>query len=169
MDTEALHHHRKEKDEFFKLAPQSPIPDHDRNAFNGLAYFDPNPDLVFTVQPEPVEPTPVTIQTTTGDVRTYHRIATVTLAIEAKNITLALYSTGSDSLFLPFRDATTGKQSYGAGRYLDISPDEDGSITVDFNYAYSPFCAYSEQYSCALPPRENWMAVSIDAGERTEE
>ena len=169
MDIEALMQDRKDKDEFFGLSPQSPIPDQDRGTFSGLAFFDPNPDLVFTVQPAPVEPTPVTIQTTTGEVRTYHRVATVTLAIDATDVVLALYSTGHDGLFLPFRDATSGNRSYGAGRYLDIAPNENGSITIDFNYAYAPFCAYSEQYSCALPPRENWMSVSIEAGERTAE
>jgi len=166
MDTETLLQHRKNKDEFFKLSPQSPIPAHERETFGGLTYFDPNPDLVFTIKPEPVEPTPVRIETTTGDARTYHRVATVTVPIEHKHTTLALYSTGNDSLFLPFRDATSGKESYGAGRYLDIEPNEDGSITIDFNLAYAPFCAYSEQYSCALPPQENWTAVSVEAGER---
>jgi uncharacterized protein len=169
MDTQALLHHRRHKDEFFELSPESPIPVHDRGTFKGLAYFEPNPDLVFTVQPDPVEPTPVPISTTTGDVRTYDRIATATVTVDATEATLALYSTGHDSLFLPFRDATSGRASYGAGRYLDIAPNEDGSITIDFNYAYAPFCAYSEQYSCALPPQENWMSVPIEAGERTTE
>ena len=109
------------------------------------------------------------IQTTTGDARTYYRIATATLDIDETAVVLALYSTGHDTLFLPFRDATSGRQSYGAGRYLDIEPNEDGSITIDFNLAYAPFCAYSEQYSCALPPQENWMSASIEAGERTAE
>ncbi len=166
MDTETLLQERKHKDEFFKLSPQSPIPNEDRDAFNGLAYFEPNPELVFTVRPTPVEPKPVTIETTTGEARTYHRIATATVDIHSTDVTLALYSTGHDSLFLPFRDATSGKESYGAGRYLDIEPDDDGSIVIDFNYAYAPFCAYSDRYSCALPPTENWVKVSIDAGER---
>ena len=166
MDTETLLQERKGKDEFFKLSPQSPIPMENRDAFDGLAYFEPNPALMFTVRPTPVEPTPVTIETTTGDARTHHRIATATVEIESTDVTLALYSTGHDSLFLPFRDATSGKESYGAGRYLDIERDEDGSITIDFNYAYAPFCAYSNRYSCALPPTENWMNVSIEAGER---
>lgn len=169
MDTETLLQDRKDKDEFFRLSPHSPIPDQDRHTFSGLAYFEPNPDLVFTLHSAPVDPTPVTIHTTTGDARAYNRIATATVAIDATDVTLALYSTGHDGLFLPFRDATSGKQSYGAGRYLDIDPNEDGSITIDFNYAYAPYCAYSEQYSCALPPQENWMTISIEAGERITE
>jgi uncharacterized protein (DUF1684 family) len=167
MDTEALLQDRKDKDEFFKLSPHSPIPGQDQGVFTGLSYFDPNPDLVFTVELEPVEPTEVSIQTTTGDTRTYHRIATATVGIDETAVTLAIYSTGHDSLFLPFRDTTSGRESYGAGRYLDIGPNDDGTITIDFNYAYAPFCAYSDQFSCALPPQENWMNVPVEAGERT--
>jgi uncharacterized protein (DUF1684 family) len=169
MDTEVLLHDRKDKDEFFKLSPHSPIPAPEQEQFGGLAYFDPNPNLVFTVEPEAVEPSEVTIQTTAGDARLYHRIATATVAIDNADETLALYSAGHGSLFLPFRDATSGKESYGAGRYLDVVPNEDGTITIDFNYAYAPFCAHSDQYSCALPPPENWMTVPIEAGERNRE
>lgn len=167
MDTEALLQDRKDKDEFFKLSPHSPIPAQDQGTFTGLSYFDPNPDLVFTVELEPVEPTEVTIHTTTGDTRIYHRIATATVEIDETPVSLAIYSSGHDSLFLPFRDSTSGRESYGAGRYLDIDPNEDGTMTIDFNYAYAPFCAYSDQFSCALPPQENWMSVSVEAGERT--
>ncbi|MCL1600234.1 MAG: DUF1684 domain-containing protein [Actinomycetia bacterium] len=167
MDTEALLQDRKDKDEFFKLSPYSPIPAQDQGTFTGLSYFDPNPDLVFTVELEPVEPTEITIHTTTGDTRIYHRIATATVEIDETPVSLAIYSSGDDSLFLPFRDSTSGRKSYGAGRYLDIDPNEDGTMTIDFNYAYAPFCAYSDQFSCALPPQENWMTVSVKAGERT--
>jgi uncharacterized protein (DUF1684 family) len=167
MNTSDLIRDRNDKDEFFKLSPHSPIPGQKQGSFGGLAYFDPNPDLVFTVRPGPVEPSPVTIQTTTGDSRTYHRVATAAIVVEDADVTLALYSTGNDGLFLPFRDATSGKETYGAGRYLDIDPNVDGTITIDFNYAYAPFCAYSAQYSCALPPPENWMTVAVEAGERS--
>lgn len=166
MDTHSLSDHRRDKDQFFKLSPQSPIPPDEREAFEGLTYFDANTNLVFTVDTEPVEPSPVEIQTTTGDSRTYQRIATATFVVAGTDTTLAIYSTGHDSLFLPFRDATSGNESYGAGRYLDIEPSEDGSIVIDFNYAYAPFCSYSDGYSCALPPQENWLTIPIRAGER---
>jgi hypothetical protein len=167
MDTETLVRDRNDKDEFFRISPHSPIPGQEQVAFGGLAYFDPNPDLVFTVEPEPVEPSQVTIETTTGDSRTYRRVATANVVIDDTEVSLALYSTGHDGLFLPFRDATSGRETYGAGRYLDVDPNEDGTITIDFNYAYAPFCAYSAQYSCALPPQENWMTVAVEAGERS--
>jgi uncharacterized protein (DUF1684 family) len=164
-DTELLEY-RTERDHFFKHAHESPVPHEERDAFDGLAYFEQDQDLVFEVTLDPVEPTDVTITTTKGEERTYVRVATATLNIAGEETTVALYSTGHDSLFLPFRDATSGKESYGAARYLDIHPQGDGAVTIDFNYAYSPFCAFSDNYSCALPPSENWLTVPIRAGER---
>ncbi|MCL1593566.1 MAG: DUF1684 domain-containing protein [Actinomycetia bacterium] len=168
MNTSDLLQFRQEKDDFFKHADQSPLPDMGKGTFEGLSYFDANEDLVFNVALETTEPADITIQTTTGDERTYTRVATASFVVDGEDVTLALYSTGHDSLFLPFRDATSGKESYGAGRYIDVQPGEDGSALIDFNYSYAPFCAYSDVYSCALPPAENWMTVAIRAGERTQ-
>ncbi len=67
---------------------------------------------------------------------------------------------------MPFRDATSGTETYGAGRYLDLEPLPDGSYDLDFNLAYSPYCAYSPSYSCPLPPPENRLGARILAGER---
>ena len=72
----------------------------------------------------------------------------------------------SGELFVPFRDATSGSGSYGAGRYLDLEPEDDGTYALDFNLAYNPWCAYAPQYSCPLPPRENWLTFAINAGEK---
>lgn len=166
MDTAALLDHRANRDEFFKHSPGSPIPPTERASFPGLSYYEPNPDLVFTVPLEIVEAEPVTIGTTTGDERLYHRVASATVTVEGTDVTLGLYSTGHPGLFLSWRDTTSGTATYGAGRYLDLEPNGDGTITIDFNYAYAPFCAYSDSYSCALPPHENWLEVAIRAGER---
>jgi uncharacterized protein (DUF1684 family) len=166
MHTTHVLEFRDEKDHFFKHAPQSPLPEHDRDDFSGLSYFEPNEDLAFSVGLEPVEPTDVQISTTAGDQRMYARVATVTFTVADEDTTLSLYSSGHEGLFLPFRDATSGAETYGAGRYLDVVPNEDGTAVIDFNYAYAPFCAYSDRYSCSLPPQENWMSVAIRAGER---
>jgi uncharacterized protein (DUF1684 family) len=69
------------------------------------------------------------------------------------------------SCFLPFRDATSGNESYGAGRYLDVEPGRDGRVQSDFNLAYNPYCAYNDAFSCPLSPSENWLRVPIRAGE----
>jgi len=74
-----------------------------------------------------------------------------------------------DLLFLPFTDASTGDESYGSGRYIDLSTADvkDNSILVDFNKAYNPYCAYATGYKCPIPPKENQLEVYIKAGERT--
>ncbi len=166
MDFQELLDQRAGKDDFFRLSPQSPIPEADRAGFEGLHYYEPTTALVFTVPVAAVDPEPVQVGTTTGEERTYHRVATATVNIEGTDVTLGLYSTGHPGLFLPFRDATSGKETYGAGRYLDVEPNGDGTVTLDFNDAYAPFCAYSDAYSCALPPYDNWLEVPIRAGER---
>lgn len=87
--------------------------------------------------------------------------------LEEKTYTLQAYkSHHADSLFLPFRDGTSGKESYGASRYLDIKEHELDDYTIDFNLAYNPYCAYSDSFSCPLPPTENWLSVQIRAGEK---
>jgi hypothetical protein len=167
MDATTIESYRANKDEYLRTSPGSPIPFEYRGSFTGLPYFDWNPDLIITVPVEAADGAQVPIATSDGSNRLYRRAATVTLQIAGKQQTLALYDTGHPGLFLPFRDATSGRETYGGGRYLDIEPDEDGTVTIDFNLAYSPYCAYSDSYSCALPPVENWMQVPVNAGEKT--
>jgi uncharacterized protein (DUF1684 family) len=158
---------RAQKDDFYRRHPQSPLPTHVRANFEGLVYFDPNPELVFDVEVTPANGAPVPIATSDGRQRIYHRAGTVTIDVDDEQAVLTLLAIpGHDGYFLPFRDATSGHESYGAGRYLDLESDEDGRVTIDFNYAYNPYCAYSDDYSCALPPVENWLHVPIRAGEK---
>ena len=69
-------------------------------------------------------------------------------------------------ILIPFRDATTGKETYGAGRYLDLEPAAGDTYDLDFNRAYHPYCAYDDQWSCTLPPPENKLPIRVEAGER---
>jgi uncharacterized protein (DUF1684 family) len=157
---------RSRKDDFYRRHPQSPLPPHVRANFEGLVYVDPNPDLVFDVEVTPADGEPVPIATSDGQERIYQRAGTVTIDVDGERVTLTLLAIpGHDGYFLPFRDATSGQESYGGGRYLDLESDAGGRVTIDFNYAYNPYCAYSDNYSCALPPVENWLQVPIRAGE----
>lgn len=165
MDTARLLEHRRAKDEFMGTA-HSPLSDEVRVAFSGLDYYDPNPALVFTVPLEPGDNAEVPVQTSDGETRSYRRTGRVTLEVGAETVALALYSTGHPGYFIPFRDQTSGKATYGAGRYLDVERNEDGSVTIDFNLAYNPYCAYNASYSCPLPPTENWLEIAVTAGER---
>ncbi len=167
MDTAALLEHRRRKDEAFEHSPQSPIPPPDRHAFPGLEYYDPDPGFVFTLDVDPGDGSEVQVQTTDGRERTYRRTGSVSFEVGGEQVRLTLFSTEHPGYFVPFRDATSGKETYGAGRYLEVDANPDGTVTLDFNYAYNPFCAYDEAYSCPLPPGENWLRVPIRAGERT--
>jgi uncharacterized protein (DUF1684 family) len=167
MDAATLETYRANKDTFFATSDHSPIDPGERASFDGLRYFEHDPALVFTVPVEPGDGSPVSIATSDGTQRTYRRAGRVTLEIEGTPVHLSLYNTGHPGYFLPFRDGTSGAESYGAGRYLDLQPNGDGTVTIDFNLAYNPFCAYSTAFSCAMPPAENWVAVRISAGERS--
>lgn len=165
MSPADLHTLRSDKDRFFKTDHHSPI--EDQQTFAGLQYFPPAPDLVFTVTPEASDGASVTVQTSDGAERQYRRSAVVEFETPDGPVELTLYSTeGSHEFFVPFRDVTAGDETYGAGRYLDIEPNADGTVTIDFNLAYNPYCAYSDAYSCPLPPPDNWLNVPIRAGER---
>ncbi|MEW5960775.1 MAG: DUF1684 domain-containing protein [Chloroflexota bacterium] len=158
---------RAEKDRFFRASPYSPI--EDRANFTGLNYYPPDPAFCFELPlQEAAQVEELTLQTSTGDEQPYYRIGAVEFEIEGESARLAVYkSPHHDGLFLPFRDASSGRETYGAGRYLEPAALGGGRLLVDFNLAYNPYCAYSEHYSCPLPPRENWLKVSILAGEKS--
>lgn len=157
---------RAEKDYYLRRDPYSPI--EDRVNFIGLNYYPPDPALRFTLSLHRVEPEPLTFQTSTGDERVYQRIGTVAFEVEGQPAQLVIYkSEDYDELFLPFRDATSGSETYGAGRYLEPIALGSSELLVDFNLAYNPYCAYSDAFSCPLPPVENWLTtVPIRAGEK---
>jgi hypothetical protein len=159
---------RQAKHEFFRDDPESPLTPDQRADFGGLNYFDEHRALAFELEPELLEPHElVEMQTSTGDIATYERWARVRFEVDGAPAALVVYRDPQNgSLFLPFRDATSGAESYGAGRYLDVHPSEDGRLHVDFNYAYSPYCAYNERWSCPIPPAENRLHVPIRAGEQ---
>jgi len=169
-----LREKRAEKDRFFGEHPQSPVPPEERDDFEGLDYYDPDPTYRVTAtvtvhdDPEPVE-----METANGPPTRYLRVVTFAFDLRGESLTLAGYrQEGSDdaALFVPFRDKTTGQGSYRGGRYMELEPsgdltDGDG-VVVDFNLAYTPFCAYSDAFACPLPPEENWLEVAVRAGER---
>ncbi len=169
----AIEAHRAEKDEYFRFAPDSPIEPDDREAFPGLAYFPVDPAYRFEgleLGPyEGTEPEIFGMPTSTDDVRRAVRAGTFRFALRGQQLRLVAYDLGGGELFVPFLDATSGTDTYGAGRYLDLESEDDGTYTLDFNLAYFPLCAYSPWYSCPLTPAENRLAVRIEAGERLRE
>lgn len=169
-----LEANRDEKDQFFDEHPQSPIPPEERDDFDGLDYFDPAPEYRVTATVSTVDPPePVEMETSDGRTVRYERVVTFAFELDGASRELHGYRQDpDDAIFVPFRDRTTGQQTYEGGRYMELEPDgelDDGEeVTVDFNLAYSPFCAFSETFACPYPPEENWLETTIPAGERLD-
>ena len=159
---------RSEKDRVFALDPHSPLTPDLRQSFRGLNYFEENPRLVITATIDRnVEAGEVRMETSAGEEQVYERFGLVRFRVDGQPAQVVLYSSDdSDELFIPFRDATSGRETYGAGRYLEVRAHGD-EVSIDFNYAYNPNCAYDPSWSCPLPPPENWLKVPIRAGEKT--
>ena len=157
---------RSQKDEFFRVHPQSPLTPGQQADFQGLSYFPENPDLRIEAEVQPFsEQDEIVMQTSTGDTRSYRRYGRLQFTVDGQPAGLTLYA-DEHGFFLPFVDALAGKETYGAGRYLEPRPLDDGTFLVDFNLAYNPYCAYNEQWSCPLTPFEKRLSVPIRAGEK---
>jgi uncharacterized protein (DUF1684 family) len=164
---------RAARDEAFRSGRDSPIPEKDRSVFRGLEYYPLNEGLRFSVRlnryPRPEQ---VRLATNTGEVRSGLRYGYFEFAVEGQTCRLQVYRMddsaggGGPSLFIPFRDATSGSETYGSGRYMDLAENTSGNYELDFNRAYNPYCAYNSEYSCPIPPAENTLPVPIRAGEK---
>jgi len=162
---------RVDKDSFLKNDIDSPIPPNERPNFKGLNYFPPDPGYRVVSRLERFDkPKPITIATSTGSRQAYLRYGTFTFEIEGRSLKLTVYKSAEDpyarSLFIPFSDETSGRLTYAAGRYLDLEEQGEDDYVLDFNMAYNPYCAYSEEYTCPIPPAENNLSVRILAGEK---
>ncbi|MGM0592325.1 MAG: DUF1684 domain-containing protein [Halobacteriota archaeon] len=170
---ESIRAYRARKDEYFRESPHSPLPADEQESFDGLSYFPADRDYRFEVDIHEHEtPETITVATTTEGEREYIVWGEFTVSLHDDSFTVQVYRADpdEDALWVPFRDETSGDETYGAGRYLDLGPDDrtdDGTWVVDFNLAYNPFCAYSPRYECPLVPMENWLDVPIYAGEKT--
>jgi uncharacterized protein (DUF1684 family) len=169
MDATAIDLFRHRKDEFFGRDAQSPLLPEQKREFKGLSYFEPNADLDLEVEVTRFEgEAPIQMQTSTGDVAQYVRYGRFSFEVDGEKAELTIYaSPDGGGYFMPFTDATSGKETYGAGRYLDLEPVAGGRFHVDFNMAYNPYCAYNLMWSCPIPPAENRLSVPVRAGEKT--
>ncbi len=166
---------RQMKDRAFKQADDSPLPPDRRATFTGLNYFpfDARYRFVVKLEPCPQESRIETATTQSDDVRRY-RCAGV-FRFKVDNVPCTLLALTPDlgvpdaapDLFIPFRDATSGQETYAAGRYLQLKRrSPEAAYVLDFNQAFNPYCAYGGNYSCPLPPPENHLPVAIRAGEK---
>ena len=155
----------------FRTHPQSPLDLPARTSFKGLSYFDYDPKLRLSARVRGRPGERFEVQTSTGEQMAMRRFGIVELEWGTLDVFwIDVYGGG---VFIPFRDATSGSTTYGGGRYLldtikgaDLGMTERGELVLDFNYAYHPSCHYDPRWSCPLAPRESWLTVPIEAGER---
>ena len=164
---------RRERDQFFKNHVRSPLSPKEKRNFKGLKYYPFYPKYVFVGQierqilhinnPEYY----ATFLTNKGPRKRYLRYGKFHFKLDGKEYTVEIYkSILSDALFIPFKDKTNGKESYGGGRYIDAEILPGYKMVLDFNLAYYPSCAYNDKLICVLPPKENTLDIEIQAGER---
>jgi uncharacterized protein (DUF1684 family) len=165
---------RLTKDRYFAQSSNSPLPDNLKIDFSGLGYFPVDMAYRFRVPLVEYEDRHrFPIITSTGVERDAEKVGYFRFEMESKICSLQVYKLLDikkkfpNYLFVPFRDATTGKESYGGGRYVDLQITDSGMYDLDFNLAYNPSCAYGKAgYNCPIPPEENRLEVAIRAGEK---
>ena len=165
---------RAEKDNFMKKDEGSPFVQDSTITFSPLHYFEPDVKYRVNASIEPVQNKKmVVLATSDGKEKKYMEYAYARFkldGVESKLLILEIVDMGpyKGTLFLAFADETSAKETYGAGRYLDLKKVPGAAtLLLDFNKAYNPYCAYSEKFSCPFPPSENIVKVAIAAGEKT--
>jgi uncharacterized protein (DUF1684 family) len=172
--TAAIATHRAHYKQEFLTETRSPLTAKD-TAY--LDFFPANPGWNITAtftRTENAEP--FDMPTYSGLTKRFVTYGTISFGINGAIQTLSIYRNlkpssdpaYKDHLFLPFKDATNPKITYGGGRYIDLQTGDiqDGKVTIDFNKCYNPWCAYSDGFNCPVPPRENHLKIGVEAGER---
>jgi uncharacterized protein (DUF1684 family) len=165
---------RAGRDELFASHPQSPLPAADREGFSGLRYFPFDPSARVAADVLPAERRSFEVDASTGEPMTFVRFGVARFELGGSACELELYwlAAYGGGLFVPFADATSGDETYGAGRYLldtvkgaDLGV-HDGRLVLDFNLAYNPSCSYDPRWACPLAPPANRLRMPVRAGER---
>jgi len=166
---------RKQKDAEMLSDEKSPIPENEKATFKKLNYYKPKTsyrkEAAFTRFDQA---TRFLMKTTTERLPEYSLYGVVNFIHNGKNYSLNVYQNielvkkpGYEKhMFVPFNDQTNGKETYGGGRFLDVTETGEDMLVIDFNKAYNPYCAYNHKYSCPIPPEENNLEIKIKAGEK---
>ena len=173
--TAAWTHWCEVREGLFRTHSQSPVPEQERGAATTPVYYDYDPALRTVADVEAADGATFELPGSTSGHVSAERAGTVRFSLGGTPVSLSMFwlLDYAGGFFLSFRDATSGSETYGAGRYLldtaksaDLGADGDGRLILDFNFSYQPSCSYDPRWSCPLPPRENWLAIPIRAGER---
>lgn len=166
---------RKVKDTEMLTDEQSPLADEDKATFKKLNYYSPKVSFRKKATFERFDmATHFLMKTTTTRLPEYSLYGAVTFTHHGKKYKLNVYQnielvkkpSFEKHLFIPFNDETNGNETYGGGRFLDITETGEDFLLIDFNEAYNPYCAYNHKYSCPIPPEENALKIKIKAGEK---
>jgi len=166
---------RERRERLFLEHPQSPLPPADRSPEHGPRYFNYDAALRILAEVEPLASEDVVLPASQPEEFAATKVGTARFRLHDSECVLGVYWLAgySGGIFVSFRDATSGTETYGAGRYLldtakgaDLGMQE-GRLVLDFNFAYQPSCSYDPIWSCPLAPRENWLSVEVRAGERS--
>jgi uncharacterized protein (DUF1684 family) len=158
---------RANRDKIFKTSAESPIARKD--SFQGLSYFPIDPNFKIKARFEPIKGAePYRIQMTKSDPELYAKFGYAIFSYQGKTYKLLLlHKPGDRFLFLPFLDASNGKETYSGGRYINnVAFPKADEVILDFNYATNPYCVYNEDYTCPIPPKENRLDFAVLAGEK---
>ncbi len=167
----SIQDYRVSREQFMQSDPESPIPADKRSVLLPLKYYAPDPAFSIPAVLRLADQRPVfEMPTSTGAVRRMQRVGVLEFTLQGQPMSLgAFVEDGTQqisTLFVPFADLTTGKETYEAGRYLDLHPTATNIYTIDFNRAYNPYCAYNKSYECPFPPPSNRLKMEIRAGEK---
>ena len=173
----SIKHYRKDHIKELVTSERGPVNKKESKKMN---FFDINEDFKVAAQFQLTpDAEPFDMATYSGQTRQYIKYGHLTFTLNGEEHQLAIYQSlrlrnipqYKDYLFLPFKDFTNGETSYGGGRYLDFEKGDikEGQLVIDFNKSYNPYCAYSDGYSCAVPPKENHLQTAVEAGEANYE
>jgi len=161
---------RRLKDRFMTEHPESPFVDAHVPGFSGLRYFPPDAQYRVPAVLERVDPPQYAYLRTNRDNQAEMRlVGHLRFAVGGRELRLRVYhasGSATTSVFVPFRDRTSGDETYGPGRYLTVELNETDQYELDFNRAFNPYSAYTDAYECSFPPTENDLPIRIPAGEK---
>lgn len=162
---------RERQFKFIRYNIGSPLTELQKEEFTKLNFYPIDPAYKVKARMVPLEnKTMVELPMTDGSIEKYVKHSYADFILEGKSLRLLLLQSVNEpdrrNFFLAFADGTSGKETYGGGRYINLRQDGQSSITIDFNLAYNPYCAYNPDFACPLPPRENILDIDIQVGEK---
>ena len=156
---------------FLKYNGESPLTDEQKNALDSLDFYPVDPSYKVRARLLPVEKkVMIQIPMTDGTLEYYIKEAIAEFELQGSTHRLLLLQAKDEpdprNYFLAFADDTSGEETYGGGRFLDVRRDGQNSITIDFNLVYNPYCTYNPDFACPIPPKENLLKIPVRAGEK---